>query len=88
MNLRQVNRAAQANAWGGIAGHYVLIRRRRIDNLHRRGCQVGTGYINSRNSFYRELARGVDWLFSDRALALQEIVACAVPNGRQVDPHS
>ncbi len=88
MNLRQVNRAAQANAWGGIAGHYVLIRRRRIDNLHRRGCQVGTGYINSRNSFYRELARGVDWLFSDRALALQQIIACEVPIGNKVDPHS
>lgn len=88
MNLREVNRSAHANAWGGIAGHYALIRRRRIDTLHRRGCQVGTGYINSRNSFYRELGRGVDWLFSDRALALQEIIACAVPNGRQVDPHS
>jgi glycerophosphoryl diester phosphodiesterase len=88
MNLREVNRFAQANAWGGIAGHYALIRRRRIDTLHRRGCQVGTGYINSRKSFYRELARGVDWFFSDRALALQEIIACAVPSDRQADPPS
>jgi glycerophosphoryl diester phosphodiesterase len=74
MNLREVNRAAQANAWGGIAGHYALIGRRHIELLHRRGCQVGTGYINSRNSFYREVARGVDWLFSDQALALQKII--------------
>ena len=88
MNLREVNRFAHANAWGGIAGHYALIRRRRIDTLHRRGCQVGTGYINSRKSFYRELARGVDWFFSDRALALQEIIAREVPSDRQVDPPS
>jgi glycerophosphoryl diester phosphodiesterase len=88
MNLREVNRSARANAWGGIAGHYALIRRRRIDTLHRRGCQVGTGYINSRNSFYREMARGVDWLFSDRALALQQIIAGEVPGARPVDPHS
>jgi glycerophosphoryl diester phosphodiesterase len=83
-----VNRSAHANAWGGIAGHYALIRRRRIDTLHHRGCQVGTGYINSCKSFYRELARGVDWFFSDRALALQKIIAGEVPGDRPVDPPS
>ena len=77
MNLRQVYRAAQANAWGGMAGHYALIGRRYIAAMHRRGCQIGTGYINSPNCLYREVARGVDWLFSDRALALQKITTPA-----------
>jgi len=74
INLRRVNRVAQTNAWGGIAGHYALIRRRHIETMHRRGRQVGTGYINSPSCLYREVARGVDWLFSDQALALQKIV--------------
>ena len=73
MNLRQVYRAAQVNGWGGIAGHYALIRRRPIEVMHSNDCQVGTGYINSPNCLYREVTRGVDWLFSDQALVLQKI---------------
>jgi glycerophosphoryl diester phosphodiesterase len=68
-----VNRAAQANAWGGMAGHYALIGQRHIEGMHHRGFQIGTGFVNSRNCLYREVARGVDWLFSDQALALQKI---------------
>jgi glycerophosphoryl diester phosphodiesterase len=74
MNLLNVERASRANGWGGIAGHYALISRRRVLAWHRRGGRVGTGYINSRYSLYREMARGVDWLFSDQALVLQKIV--------------
>lgn len=74
MNLRKVDRAARASAWAGMAGHYALIGRRRIEAWHRRGGRVGTGYINSRHCLYREVARGVDWLFSDQALELQKIV--------------
>lgn len=73
MNLRKVYRAVQANGWGGIAGHYALIRRGPINAMHSNNCQVGTGYINSPNCLYREVARGVDWLFSDQALVLQKI---------------
>lgn len=73
INLRRVNRAAQANAWGGMAGHYALIRQRHIEAMHHRGSQIGTGFVNSRNCLYREVARGVDWLFSDQPLMLQEM---------------
>ena len=83
MNLRQVNRAAQANAWGGMAGHYALIGRRHIEAMHRRGCQIGTGFVNSPNCLYREVARGVDWLFSDRARALQKITTRSTEMGRK-----
>lgn len=75
MNRRRVYRMTQANPWGGMAGHYALIRKRHIEALQRRGYQVGTGYINSYNCLVRELARGVDWLFSDQPLMLQEMAA-------------
>ena len=86
MNFRKVFRAVQANAWGGIAGHYALIGRSPIEMMHSNDCQVGTGYINSPNCLYREVARGVDWLFSDQALALQKIATRYVDIGWRDNP--
>ena len=37
------------------------------------GQMVGTGYPDSRNCLFRELNRGVKWLFSNNALELAEI---------------
>jgi glycerophosphoryl diester phosphodiesterase len=74
-NFRKVQRAAQAHGWGGIAGHYVLILGRQVNALHRRGLRVGTGFVNSPNALQRELNRGVDWLFSDRPLAVQRALS-------------
>jgi glycerophosphoryl diester phosphodiesterase len=35
---------------------------------------LATGYVNSKNCLFRELNRGVEWIFSDNAVALQKIV--------------
>ena len=75
LNLRGVARAVADFGFGGLAGHYALISRRRVAALHRRGRRVGTGFINSPGCLFRELTRRVDWLFSDRAPVLQRIVA-------------
>ena len=32
---------------------------------HRNGRKIGTGYVRSRNCLFRELNRGVDWIFMD-----------------------
>jgi len=77
LNRRKITRAADTHAWGGIAGHYTMIGSRTIADLHRRGLRVGTGYINTSHCLFREVTRGVDWLFSDNALTLQKIVAKA-----------
>jgi glycerophosphoryl diester phosphodiesterase len=74
-NYRKIKRAAEVHGWGGIAGHYALILRRQVDALHRRGLQVGTGFVNSPNALQRELNRNVDWLFSDRPIAVQRALS-------------
>lgn len=74
LDSRKVRHAAEANGWGGIAGHYAFIRRRQVDALHRGGFSVGTGFINSPGSLHREVNRGVDWLFSDRPLVVQRLL--------------
>lgn len=86
MNLRKVKQAFKASAWGGMAGHYALIRREDIQAVHRRGGRIGTGFINSPSCLYREVGRGVDWLFSDRALVLQRMVNQAAFMGKSAKP--
>ncbi len=62
------------NRWGGLCGHYLLMRKAIINKHLRRGQRVGTGFVHSRNCLFRELNRGVEWIFSNRALALQRIL--------------
>ena len=35
--------------------------------------KVGTAYIKSKNSLFRELNRGVEWVFSNNAIEIQSI---------------
>ncbi len=83
MNVNAVSRMVLQNGYGGMAGHYLLLHNRLIQKLKKRGIPVGTGFINSKYSLFREVNRGVTWLFSDRAVEIQRIIAtfnshCAV----------
>ncbi len=60
--------------FGGLTGHYVFITKQMIKSHHEIRQRVGTGFVSSRNSLYRELNRGVDWIFSNNAAVLQKIV--------------
>jgi glycerophosphoryl diester phosphodiesterase len=73
LNLKEMSRAAIEGGFKGIAGHYLFVTNRFMA-LHRANRQkIGTGYIASRNSLFRELDRGVDWIFSNNANRLQQI---------------
>jgi glycerophosphoryl diester phosphodiesterase len=74
LNLLDFSRAALARGWGGVAGHYALAGSSLVARHHRAGQAVGTGYIRSANALYREVGRGVDWVFSNHAVELQRIL--------------
>lgn len=73
LNTRYLSRVAQANNAGGVCGHYLLLSRHMIKRHHLVGQKVGTGFVESRFGFYRELNRGVDWIFTNQALKLAAI---------------
>ena len=64
---------AMEKGYGGLCGHYALLRRCHLRRHHRRGQRIGTGFIASRASLYRELNRGVAWLFSNHAAEMQKL---------------
>lgn len=60
--------------WGGLAAHYSVLRKALIVRHRSRGQKVGTAFPASRNCLFRELNRGVDYIFSNHAVSLQNIV--------------
>ncbi len=74
---------AASNGWGGIAGHYLLAANGLVTRHHRLGQGIGTGFADSRRCLFREVARGVDWVFSNRAAQMQAICDSARDNQAQ-----
>jgi glycerophosphoryl diester phosphodiesterase len=71
--LGGLSRLALERGYGGVTGHYLMLSDRLI-RRHRQAAQgTGTGFVASRNCLFRELNRGVDWIFSNHAGALQAL---------------
>ena len=72
-NLQRLSRECLRQGFGGLMGHYLLlsdiVKRRHVDT----GQRVGTGFIHSGNVLFRELNRGVEWIFSNEAVRMQNI---------------
>lgn len=74
LNTRRTSRVGIEVGLGGLTGHFVLLNQRLAQRHWAAGQAVGTGFISSRNSLYRELNRGVEWIFSNHALRIQGIL--------------
>ena len=74
LNFPDLCRRAMQKGYGGVAGHYALVTDAAIQRLHAAGQKVGTGYPRSRNCLFREIHRGVDWIFSNRAGEVQRLI--------------
>lgn len=53
-------------SYGGVLGHYLLITNKVIQRLLAAQQIVGVGFIDSEYSLYRELRRGIPWIFTNR----------------------
>lgn len=73
LDVNGFSRTTLERGYGGLAGHYFLIRPRLIARHQSASQRLGTGFIGSRNLLFRELTRGITWLFSDDALGLKSI---------------
>ncbi|MBU2623900.1 MAG: glycerophosphodiester phosphodiesterase [Proteobacteria bacterium] len=77
-NIDRISEIALKNNYGGIAGHYLLISDSVFKKHTDKNQKIGTGFIGSQNSLFRELNRGTEWIFSNNAAKLQAIVATTV----------
>ena len=80
-NLSRFSNLALEKKMSGLAGHYFLLNNP-ILSMHRNSGQlVGTGYPGSKNCLFREINRGVEWIFSNNAAELQTIVRRLIEAG-------
>jgi len=73
LNVKRLSDQALLNNYRGITGHYFLIIDTILKKHHQQNQCVGTGFIGSKNCLFRELNRGVNWMFSNNAVELQNI---------------
>jgi len=78
LNVTAMSRQALEGHYQGLAGHYLFVTTHVIRLHKQKRQQIGTGYIRSRNSLFRELNRGVDWIFSNHAVHLQQVLQKAI----------
>lgn len=67
VNTAEISREAIAQRRAGFSGHYALVGTGRIAAHHRSGQVVGSGFPASKTVLYREIARGVDYVFTNVA---------------------
>jgi glycerophosphoryl diester phosphodiesterase len=73
LNLNRLTNQAIEEGLAGISGHYLLLNKTRIRSLQNRGQKIGTGFARNRFTFYREISRQVDWIFTNQAAKLCRI---------------
>ena len=73
-NIKQMSDFALRHQCAGMAGPYGLISRRRIQRHLQAGQNLGVGFPAHRNVLYREINRGVRWIFTNQALRLQRML--------------
>jgi glycerophosphoryl diester phosphodiesterase len=70
LNLNRLANSAIEEGLAGISGHYLLLNKTRIRSFQSRGQKIGTGFARNRFTFYREISRQVDWIFTNQAVKL------------------
>ena len=72
-NVASLSRAAIETECGGLSGHYLLLNNRLKNRHSQAGQRIGTGFISSKNCLFRELNRGIEWIFSNDAVKIKKI---------------
>jgi len=73
LNVRKMSGICVQRGYGGMTGHYLLLNKRLQLRHESVGQPIGTGFVASKHCLFRELNRGVEWIFSNDAVKLQRI---------------
>lgn len=70
-NSAAISQEALKSLRGGIGTHYLALSPLHIRQHHAQGQRVGTGFPRSRSVLFREICRGVDYIFTNQALQME-----------------
>ena len=73
-NVERICKESLRLGLGALTGHYLLLTGKTMGHCRTKNLAIGTGFLDSKNLLYREAARGVDWVFTNKALALSKLL--------------
>jgi len=73
-NFKELSQIALSENYAGISGHFLVLNDRMRKQHEVKGQLYGVGFPASRNVFYRELNRGVEYVFTNDAVKLLKMI--------------
>lgn len=67
-NVKKFCDLSISEQYGGVMGNYLLLTNKQRRKLNKANQLSGVGFVDSRNSLYRELNRGIHWVFTNEAV--------------------
>lgn len=72
LNVQRYCELSLTTPYGGVLGHYLLLNLQKVQRLRQARQQVGVGLVNSQSGLYREVSRGIKWIFTDNVANLMK----------------
>ena len=72
-NVGELSLQAMEQGYAGVCAQYLLLSTRLIQRHRQHQQKLGSGFAASRFCLYREINRGVDWIFTNHTLRLEAI---------------
>jgi glycerophosphoryl diester phosphodiesterase len=75
MDMENTIERADAREMGAVSGHFMLLDDERLAKCKAHGLTTGTGFIETKGCLYREINRGIDWIFTNHPVRLKAYLA-------------
>ena len=73
-NKKTLSKISLTKKYAGLGGHYLLLDKKLVEEHLACGQKIGVGYPKSKNNLFREINRGVEWIFCNDAVRLSNIL--------------
>ena len=80
-NVKTLSKASLMKKYAGIGGHYLLLQNIILRQHLKFGQKIGVGFPKSKNSLFREINRGVEWIFCNESAKLCKILQNELKQG-------
>lgn len=72
-NIKDIYNQTMEHNLGGLTGQYLLLSDTMHMNCANKLVKTGTGFPTNKNLFYREINRGIDWIYTNHPLKLSNL---------------
>jgi glycerophosphoryl diester phosphodiesterase len=73
-NAKTLSKISLNEKYAGLGGHYLLLHKKIVKQHLDCGQKIGVGYPKSKNNLFREINRGVEWIFCNDAVNVSGIL--------------